>query len=432
MWSWRIAVALVLTLALLPGCAKAPAPEATETAATTTTIKMLSMGEDDALTAVINAYQEKHPNDRIQLVPFDSAPGANVFDELRRQVKVQEMDVVTAFDMSIFVPDGLVQPLDPYIQKAAFDLQPFGPALESRRIEGKLYELPYSLMVSIIAYNTEMFREAGVSPPTDGWTWDDLRAAAQRLTTEKNGTKVWGFAPQFPEMMVSTYLQQWRGEVEPLTANEKRVRDALQLFGSMVQIDKSMPPVAKREAGGPATFYAREELRERKAAISLMDLFEFRIVQTDKEAKLPVDMLPLPVAPGATATSRAQAQSLGISARSQQPEAAWRFIQFVTGPEGAAILARAGSLPLYNSADVKKAWFEQEPPPPPGTEALFNTTWSLPPHTNPKPSGADMSGLAQAWSQAVNDLLSGSRSWEEAFANYQQALKEYQAANQGG
>jgi multiple sugar transport system substrate-binding protein len=42
-----------------------------------------------------------------------------------------------------------------------------------------------------IVYNTKLFQQAGVAPPTPDWTWDDFRAAAQKLTdpaTKQYGT----------------------------------------------------------------------------------------------------------------------------------------------------------------------------------------------------------------------------------------------------
>jgi multiple sugar transport system substrate-binding protein len=41
-----------------------------------------------------------------------------------------------------------------------------------------------------IVYNKKLFQQAGVTPPTDTWTWDDFRAAAQKLTD--SATKQYG------------------------------------------------------------------------------------------------------------------------------------------------------------------------------------------------------------------------------------------------
>jgi multiple sugar transport system substrate-binding protein len=41
-----------------------------------------------------------------------------------------------------------------------------------------------------IVYNTKLLQKAGVAPPTPQWTWDDFRAAAQKLTDA--GTKQYG------------------------------------------------------------------------------------------------------------------------------------------------------------------------------------------------------------------------------------------------
>ena len=39
--------------------------------------------------------------------------------------------------------------------------------------EGKQLEYPFSWNNMVMYYNTEIFEEKGVKPPTEDWTWDD-------------------------------------------------------------------------------------------------------------------------------------------------------------------------------------------------------------------------------------------------------------------
>lgn len=57
--------------------------------------------------------------------------------------------------------------------------------------QGKQYGVPYNSVLTSYYYNIDMFEKAGVNPPTEDWTFDDLLAAAQALT--KPGEGLYGF-----------------------------------------------------------------------------------------------------------------------------------------------------------------------------------------------------------------------------------------------
>ena len=55
---------------------------------------------------------------------------------------------------------------------------------------GNYYGLPSDAQSQIFAYNKKMFDAAGVAYPTDDWTWDDMLAAAKKIT--KADANQWG------------------------------------------------------------------------------------------------------------------------------------------------------------------------------------------------------------------------------------------------
>jgi ABC-type glycerol-3-phosphate transport system substrate-binding protein len=58
-------------------------------------------------------------------------------------------------------------------------------------VDGKVVGMPALVDNLAIVYNKKLFADAGVSPPTPDWTWDDFRAAAKALTDP--GTKQYGW-----------------------------------------------------------------------------------------------------------------------------------------------------------------------------------------------------------------------------------------------
>lgn len=76
--------------------------------------------------------------------------------------------------------------------------QIFGDSInELETVNGKHYALPYSMATYGLYYNKAMFDKAGVPYPTDDWTWDDLRAAALKLTSGSGASKTYGFLPDY-------------------------------------------------------------------------------------------------------------------------------------------------------------------------------------------------------------------------------------------
>lgn len=60
-------------------------------------------------------------------------------------------------------------------------------AIHQPEPDGPIYGLPNDFTPMVIYYNTKAFERAGVEPPTAGWTWDEFRETAQKLTLDANG-----------------------------------------------------------------------------------------------------------------------------------------------------------------------------------------------------------------------------------------------------
>ena len=64
-------------------------------------------------------------------------------------------------------------------------------AAQPLHLRGKVYGIPRDFDTIALFYNKGLFDSAGVEYPTADWTWDDLRAAAEKLATE-DGSQ-WGY-----------------------------------------------------------------------------------------------------------------------------------------------------------------------------------------------------------------------------------------------
>jgi multiple sugar transport system substrate-binding protein len=86
---------------------------------------------------------------------------------------------------------GSLEPLDGYFDTtgASKDVYSEGP-ISAATYNDSLYAIPQSFSTVVLIYNKALFDQAGVSYPTDDWTWADEQAAAVKIRAL--GEDIWG------------------------------------------------------------------------------------------------------------------------------------------------------------------------------------------------------------------------------------------------
>ncbi|MCX8025083.1 MAG: extracellular solute-binding protein, partial [Thermanaerothrix sp.] len=106
------------------------------------------------------------------------------------------------FQFPAFVQDDVMLPLDDLMAKTGTKKEEFIPSLiDAFSANGKVYGIPKDFNTLGLFYNKDLFAKAGMAEPTDDWTWDDLKAAAQKLSDPANnvyGLGVPADAGRFP------------------------------------------------------------------------------------------------------------------------------------------------------------------------------------------------------------------------------------------
>lgn len=413
----RKELACILTLVLLTlsaGCTKTPPKPAPAPAAAKATIRLLEVGTDPVTESIISAYMEKYPNDRVEKRSLTEDDWQGTVES---KIEDGQADIVPMINAKIMVQKRLVLALSPYVKSSHYDLAPYGPGLDQLRRNGELYELPQRVAPMVLIYNRDLFKAGvGLSAPPANWTWEQFRDLAGRLTHGDGEQRVWGFAAPRAEQIVTARVDQaTRGARAPDPA---LVRSTLQFFSTMLFQDRSMRPAEPRTLG---KVHEGSLFAEGRAAMTIDSLSFLRFMGPTWPFQY--DVAPFPALPGATPTLTGFPTTYGIAATTQNPEAAWRFLTFMTGSEGSAISARVGNLPAYTADAVKQAWFERKPAPPPGTAILFETPWTAPASWG----GTTLAKTNQLLVDAANQMLSGQKSYEQAAADYEQGYQQIMA-----
>lgn len=183
--------------------------------------------ERAAYEPLADRFTAENPTIKVVLVSLDDVmmfePGSegptSPLDMLRRIVSAA--DTAPAFALT---PEAFGTPLlldlKPLMDAdATFQRDDFLPGtIERYTAKGGVWALPRYHSVPLIVYNRALFQNANLPEPRPGWTWDDLMAAAERLT-ERSGltTLTYGFMEPSSGLLPLLGLLDQQG-INPLTA----------------------------------------------------------------------------------------------------------------------------------------------------------------------------------------------------------------------
>jgi multiple sugar transport system substrate-binding protein len=133
----------------------------------------------------IAAFKELHPNITIepQVVPWD-----DYWTKLQTGVaggSTYDVFWMNADGLPVYASQGALVSIQEMVDDGSIDGDAYPESLRSLyTFEDTVYGIPRDFDTIALFYNKDLFDKAGVEYPTADWTWDDLRAAAEKLTTE--------------------------------------------------------------------------------------------------------------------------------------------------------------------------------------------------------------------------------------------------------
>lgn len=157
-----------------------------------------------SFTPAIQAIDAARPEWVIQLEPVpqdgevekitNELAGDNLPDLLR----------VTGSNVQQWIRRDAFTDLTPLAGSAKLDLTDFYTGtVDQFRWQGKVWGVPDSASPEIVFFNKTMFDAAGLAYPTEAWTYEDMRAAARKLTLDAAGRNA--DDPAFDQ----SKIQQW-------------------------------------------------------------------------------------------------------------------------------------------------------------------------------------------------------------------------------
>ena len=303
------------------------------------------------------AYEASHEGVTIDMVDLGSTDYMTVL-ATELSGSGSEFDVVTIKDVpgyATLVQKNSILPLDDYIAADNVDLSKFAGATDQVTVDGKLYELPFRNDFWVLFYNKDLFDAKGVAYPTNDMTWEDYDRLAREMTDTTFGSQVYG-----------GHYHTWRSTIGLMGVldGEHSILDGE--YGFMKPYYEM---VLAQEADGVVRKYTdlKTEGLHYSAAFSggdvaMLNMGSWFIAtmisnlqsgEYDSELCGNWGIVKYPHADGVEAGSTlGTITGLSVTTASDTPDEAWEFVKWVSGEEGAAVMASSGNFPAIMTNEV--------------------------------------------------------------------------------
>jgi multiple sugar transport system substrate-binding protein len=371
---------LLLTL-LLAACAPAAAPTTGDTAPSQSDGEAAApSGEKVTLQLWHHWSTSRHP--LLQQVVQDfmaENPDIEVVETLQPQDGIVEK-LLTAIaggaapdvtmlhrrNLLAFAAEGALVPLDNYISEAGIKEDYWYPGEYSSNIyEGQVYGLPLTEGITFINYNLAMWEAAGLDPASFPTTWDEFIEAAKVLTQSADNGQVEVAGFTLGDNLGRTFLHWLTTNGQPSIFSED-VRTAQVNTPAAVETIAFLQRLTDEALGGYQNMQAftaassgldQPPFVMETSAMEQGQAWQFLVIESTNP-DLQYQLAPFPGGPsgeGPIATNQAS-WSYVIPQGTENPDAAWRLIHYLTVDKGAQdfLLAQGRASPViqYNEADT--------------------------------------------------------------------------------
>ena len=291
-----------------------------------------SWGADEEKKAredAVAIFQENHPEIEVEHSVIPTA------DHAWDQKAAAALAAGTGPDVMQMSPDyyGLYsdyyEDLQPYLEKEgvnADDVFTEGMLAPYYRPDGKLEGMPLLENVFVLAYNKDLFDQFGVDYPTDDWTWDDLKEAAEKFVSGEGADATYGIVNHWVEPNFALICEggsPYSDDLQTLELNTPEVAAGLDLFGELVQ-SKAMPDDTAAKSLPKEHLFVSGH-----AAMYPLGGFETKLIAEEIGDNFNWDVVAMPKVKDGGTNNVMYATGYSMLKTSENKDAAWTFLKEV-------------------------------------------------------------------------------------------------------
>jgi multiple sugar transport system substrate-binding protein len=312
-----------------------------------------SPAEEAALNAAIAAFEEANPDVNVELL-ISPEYGTQLQAAFASGTYPQAFYVGQS-DLANYVNAGVLAEAGDNIE-APEGIYP--ALLNTFTLNGTLYCPAKDFSNLALEYNTDLFDAAGVEYPTADWTWDDLRSAAEALAASgalPEGTVPLALNPDI-DRWFAFYVQAggtfYDADGNWVFASEGANYDAaVQAADYYINLHLDGLSASSSDLGQG---WPGESFGQAKAAMTMEGNWIIGYLN-DNFPDLNWGATELPAGPAGEGTLTFS-ECWGVGANNPYPEQTWRFVNYLTGEEGALRTAEEGFGVMPPRIAASDAW----------------------------------------------------------------------------
>lgn len=301
-----------------------------------------------------------------------------------------------------------------------FDLADFLPAsLWLWQAFGRQYALPWSNDVAVFWYHPGLVAAAGLSAPGRTWDWGHWLQYAQKMTVDLDGD---GRRDQYGwlEWFTHTFLTVvWANDADFFIGGQPswrmpQVGEALRFYAEFYPPRQNVTlfwdELAHVGIGYPPAAFAQGRVAMLAAGTWFADRYA---------GDAPWALAQWPRSPKAKRATSLEGQGIAVVASSRNPDNAYKFVKWLVGTKGQALVAGAGQIPARVSVLTGDTFMRQWP------SSARNQVVETCRYARPVARNVNWSRLMgpnQPLATAVYDFLHGRRSLEETWVQLDQLV----------
>lgn len=307
--------------------------------------------------ALEEAYEAANPNVDVEMVDLGSADYMTVL-ATELSGTGSDFDVVTIKDVpgyATLVQKNTLEPLDSYISAAGIDLSKFGGVDKQVTVDGSLYELPFRNDFWVVFYNKDIFDAADVAYPTNDMTFEEYDALAKQVTDTTFGAQVYG-----------AHYHTWRSAVQLFGVLDGKNSilsgnyDFFKPYYEMVlgqedaQVCRNYADLSAEGLHYSAAFSGGDVAMMNMGSWYISTLIS-NLASGEYDASLCGNwgMVKYPHAEGVEAGSTlGTITGLAVTTVADDKQAAFDFVNWVSGEEGAKVMAQTGNFPALMNDEI--------------------------------------------------------------------------------
>ena len=297
-----------------------------------TTIRYMTFFPEEIEAEVVAAFNRTHPDIVVQMEP---AGFGEIFTKLQVALAGGVAPDVVSLNLENytgFAASGNLLRLDPLMQADAFDLSIYFPAVvDLFRLRGSLYAFPATFSDVVLFYNEDLYSQAGLTGPQSAQSWPEMMDIAKKLTRDLSGD---GAADQYGYAVAWWPMYIWLGGGEILDETGARtlINSPEAVAGLQAMVDTWL---VEGVAPSPAELAVKGDWdRWAEGTLATFPIGPWGLAPFQET---PFDWNAAHHPPIARQATFLFSNPLAITSQSANPQAAWEFLKFATGPEGTQI-----------------------------------------------------------------------------------------------